>query len=206
MENNSGYRRILTLAPVYRFAQRAIGAENGTSVFVNEYARCQPTDRVVDIGCGTADVRDHLDVAEYVGIDPNPSYVAAATQRLDGADRALQASIGDDDLMDRLPASADVVLMVGVLHHLDDALASAALDLAADLVGADGRCVTIDPLLRPGQQWLSRALVTRDRGGNVRPSGEIRELFESRFSKIDIHERDDLLRLPYDHVIVEASA
>jgi ubiquinone/menaquinone biosynthesis C-methylase UbiE len=70
---------VLSLAPAYRLAQRAIGADRFRRVVVDEVICPTRDDRVLDIGCGTADILEHLGgIADYVGFDPNGGYVQAA--------------------------------------------------------------------------------------------------------------------------------
>ena len=204
MEDNTGFRHVLTFAPMYRLAQRVIGADRVMRVFASEIARCDASSVVVDIGCGTADIRPFLTASRYFGVEPNPSYADAARRRVHPPDHIVNRDVSDGALRRSLPEKADVVMMVGVLHHLNDDTALEALMLASSLICDSGRFVSIDPVLRPEQRRISRALVTRDRGRNVRSSEEMSQLFARQFPTVKLSNRSDLLRLPYDHVLMEA--
>jgi len=204
MEDNSGYRRVFTVGSVYRTAQWAIGANRMMRVFANQHVRCTASDIVVDIGCGTGEMRSHLNPARYIGIEPNASYVDKSAASIGPSDEIVSAGVEDDGLRSRLPDQVDLVLMVGVLHHLDDDVACKAMQLAADLVRPGGRFVSIDPVLVDGQRRISHNLVKRDRGRNVRNAEQLRSVIAPSFPHVNITLRGDLLRLPYDHAIVEA--
>lgn len=209
MERNDGIRSVLLRASVYRAAQRAIGAEKCSRRLASEVIRSTPETTIVDIGCGTADIADHLTFASYTGFDPNPPYVEQASARLAErfGDRAtvFAGRIGEDDLTARLPAHADLALMMGVLHHLDDALVGQALALAASLVGRTGRFVSFDPGRVPGQPRIARALIDRDRGQHVRTVEATEALLRDHFADVSIEVHHDFLAVPYTHLVVQAS-
>lgn len=209
MERNRGLRRVLLRAPVYQMAQRAIAGPRASSRVIEEIIRPDSTSVIVDIGCGTADIAERLQCARYVGFDPNPPYVSEAQHRLkraaDARAEVFIGRIGDADLRDRLPPRADIVIMMGVLHHLDDHLSVVALELAAALVGDSGRFVSLDPGFVDGQSRIARELARRDRGSHVRRPDEMRQLVTQVFGRTDVNIHHDLLRVPYTHISVDAS-
>jgi SAM-dependent methyltransferase len=209
MERNSGIRRLLVNGPVYRFAQRLIGSQETARRVREEVVRSTPQDVVVDIGCGTSDLADHIAFSTYTGFDPNPSYVTAAANRLEPrfGDRVdvFQGSIGEIDLMTKLPQSADIAMAIGVLHHLNDEDADELLRLAASLVATGGRFVSLDPAYSTGQHRLARFLASRDRGQHVRTVDSVEALVRRHFAHVSVVVHHDLLRVPYTHVAIDAS-
>jgi SAM-dependent methyltransferase len=207
-ERNDGYRRALTLAPVYRIAQRLVGARKSMAYLARDVIKARPGDCVVDIGCGTADLLEHLPAVNYVGFDPNGDYVTSVQARYrERSDTTVfEAAIGDDGLTDRLPERADVVLAIGVLHHLDDELAGEALALARRVLAPGGRFVAFDGGLVEGQPRMARALVVRDRGQHVRTLEETTRIVRRAFPSANVAVRHDLLHVPYTHFIVVAEA
>ncbi|MBI5087379.1 MAG: class I SAM-dependent methyltransferase [Actinobacteria bacterium] len=209
MERNDGLRRYLLRAPVYRAAQRAIGADKCSRRLAAEVIKSTPETHIVDIGCGTADIADYISFASYTGFDPNPPYVEQASTRL--AERAggratiFEGRVGDPSLLDRLPKHVDIALMMGVLHHLDDALADEALQLASSLIGTTGRFISFDPGLVPGQPRIARALITRDRGQHVRTVEASERLLRRHFGQVTVDVHHDFLSVPYTHLVVEAT-
>jgi SAM-dependent methyltransferase len=169
-------------------------------VFAERYVRAQPGQRVLDIGCGTGILLGYLPAVEYVGFDPSDDYITSAQARPVRGARFFVGDVNDID-----PASLgrfDVVVALGVLHHLDDTAAARLFDIAATVLD-DGRLVTIDPCYSPNQSRLSRAVVARDRGGAVRTVDAYRALAARRFADVQTHEHHDLLTIPYSHVVLE---
>ena len=200
-EDNTGLRALLSLAPVYRAAQRAIGADRFRATVADEIIAATGVDRVLDIGCGTADILDHLPDLDYVGFDPNPRYVDDAADRFGSRGTFLTGGSGG---VDQLPTDRTIALAIGVLHHMDDDLVRSTLDLAAASLEPGGRLVTIDPTLVDGQHRIARFLAGRDRGQHVRSPDQVRELVAASFEDFEVSVRHDLLRVPYSHVLVRA--
>jgi SAM-dependent methyltransferase len=208
MERNDGIRKFLLVAPVYRAAQRAIGGDRAVARVRDEVIRSTSTTEIVDIGCGTADMAEHITFRSYVGFDPNPPYIAQATERLAPLGervRLFVGSIGDADLDGRLPERADLAMAIGVLHHLDDDLAHQALVLAARLTGSTGRFTSFDPGFVDGQPRIARFLAGRDRGQHVRTADALCSLVSAHFSDVTVRVHHDILRVPYTHIAVDAS-
>ncbi len=197
-QRTTGWRSILSLAPVYRFAQWLIGAGRFREVLAAEIIRARPGDRVLDLGCGTADILEQLAGVDYIGFDPSERYIADASRRF-GARGVF---------VDELPVLSDdrsIVMAIGVLHHTNPSEAADLLQSASEALVPGGRFVSIDPTLTEGQHPVARLLVSRDRGQFVRSPDELRELVAASFSSVEVTVRHDLLRTPYSHAIVVAT-
>jgi SAM-dependent methyltransferase len=201
VERNSGLRALLTRPAIYEAFQRAVGARHYREVLAGQYLRVAPGARVLDIGCGPGDMVEWLPDAKYVGFDPSDAYISAAKERY--GERA-DFHVGDVREADpEMLGSFDVVIAIGVLHHIDDVAAAQLIALAAAVLRPGGRLVTVDPCFSPEQSALSRKVVSMDRGGNVRSADAYRSLAARSFDTVRLTERHDLLRIPYTHLIVE---
>jgi SAM-dependent methyltransferase len=181
--------------------QRMLGADAVRRRVVTQYLRPVAGERVLDLGCGPADILPLIGAVEYTGVDASPRYVADARQRFGGrgsfhcADvRALPSELG---------SGFDAVIAIGLLHHLQDEDAAAALAGAAHRLGPGGRLVTVDPARVEGQPLAARWLLGPDRGARIRSPDGYRELVSRRFGSTVAHVHHDLARVPYTHVIVE---
>jgi SAM-dependent methyltransferase len=171
--------------------------------YIEEYVQPRPGERVFDIGCGPGDVLDHLPAVDYTGIDISPAYIRAAQGRFGcrGVFRCEDAA----QAMLRQPASFDLVLANGVLHHLPDADARRLLLLARQALKPGGRLVTHDPCFVARQSRLARLLLRLDRGRFVRTQPGYAALARSIFRAVQSHIRHDLLAVPYTHHIMVCS-
>jgi hypothetical protein len=99
----------------------------------------------------------------------------------------------------------DVVLAIGVLHHLGDEEVDSMLNSTKSALNEGGRVVTIDPCFVEQQSTFARFLINRDRGRNVRTEQGYRLHFQSHFESVKSTVRHDLLNIPYTHCIFECS-
>jgi SAM-dependent methyltransferase len=200
----TGLRGALAFAPVYDFFQDVVGSRRGRQEFVQTHVRVEPGNTVLDIGCGTADILAYLPGVAYFGFDPNPKYIETAKDRF-GERATLACANVTEQSLEGLPRF-DLVLALGVLHHLNDAEAGSLFHLAKSVLKPGGRLVTLDGCFVAGQSRIARFLIARDRGQNVRDEPGYRALAENVFGRVECHIRHDLMRIPYTHLIMECGA
>jgi SAM-dependent methyltransferase len=193
---------MLAIPRVYQWFQRLI-AKNDRGYYVRNYIRPRPGDRILDIGCGPGDILAFLPNTEYTGIDLSAQYIGAARKRF----RARGTFICEDvaNVVIQSPGTFDVVLANGFFHHLDDALATRLLKLAALALTPTGRLVAIEPCFVPEQSYLARWMLRRDRGDFVRDLNAYLALAKSVFPEVVHVVRHDLMRIPYTHLILTCS-
>jgi SAM-dependent methyltransferase len=163
----TGIRAVLSHPRVYNTLQYLMGAGKGRVRNVRNHVRPFPGMRILDLGCGTAEVLRALpEGITYVGYDMSPEYIAAARKRF-GARGTFHCRLLEQAEVVRLEPF-DLVLGTGVLHHLDDATARKFMALAAAALKPGGRIYTVDPCFAPGQNPIARFLISRDRGQHVR--------------------------------------
>ncbi len=79
----------------------------------------------------------------------------------------------------------DGVLLLGLLHHLDDRDADALLALVARALAPNGRVVTLDTCSDPRHTPLARWISQHDRGRHVRTGEAFVALAERRFGRVE---------------------
>jgi SAM-dependent methyltransferase len=201
MRPRGGFYFLLTLPSVYRLF-RTIVLGDGFRVYLSEYVRPVPGEKVLDIGCGPGEILEHLPAVDYVGFDINPKYVEAAQKRFGGRGRFFCGDVGLTTI-DQEAATFDLVLATGVLHHLNDDYAASLFNLARRALKPSARLVTLDGCFVAGQPKLARFVVSRDRGEYVREFAEYTKLAAQVFPQVRSFVRHDLLRIPYTHVILQ---
>jgi 2-polyprenyl-3-methyl-5-hydroxy-6-metoxy-1,4-benzoquinol methylase len=163
----SGLRAALSNPLIYDLFQRCMGAHHGRLEFVKNFVRPFGGMRVLDIGCGTAEILNYLPTdVEYYGYDISNEYISTAKNRF-GKRGVFNCGLFNSEALEQLPL-CDVVLMSGVLHHMDDAVVQSLLPLISDIMTSAGKLITKDPCFSEGQSSIARFLIANDRGENVR--------------------------------------
>jgi SAM-dependent methyltransferase len=203
-EITHGLRSVLSHSKIYDFFQRIMGAKRGRAIFASKYVVARDGDIVLDIGCGTAEIRMFLPDVEYFGFDPNAHYIEAAKRKLRDAQKTgtlLHATL-DEAALINLP-KFDIVLASGVLHHLSDDEVTQLAKLAKTALKENGRLITRDPCFVEGQSLIARYLISHDRGQHVRNIIEYQTLMSSVFSSVTCDVCHSSARLPYTHLMME---
>lgn len=163
----TGIRSILSHPVVYGTFQNIMGAKSGRERVVREFIRPFPGIRILDLGCGPAEVLGSLpDDVAYVGYDMSPEYIAFARRKFAnrGAFHCRLLEKAEVAMLEPF----DLVMGIGVLHHLDDSTARQFMAIARAALKKGGRIYTIDPCYAPGQNPIARFIISRDRGQHVR--------------------------------------
>lgn len=190
---------ILGHPAVYVFSQRLVGAHLARDLALDALA---PTagQRVLDIGCGPAYYFDRLPACDYFGFDTDAVYIADATKRF-GARGRFFAEPYTEERRQTLPP-IDRIMLMGLLHHLDDAACEGLLDLVARSLAPNGRVVTLDTVLFAGQSALARLLAKNDRGDFIRYPEGFLALARRRFAQVEHRIVGDTRRMPSSHFLM----
>lgn len=199
-----GLRALLDRPVIYQWVQRLFGAERARRRFLDQYVELEPGLRVLDLGCGPADLLRHLGDVRYVGIDLNPAYIEQAKGDFGQRGEFHCQRLGSDDSLPGGPY--DRVLAVGLLHHLDDDSADRLLKQAASVLAPEGTLVTLDCCYAANQSGLSRWLVSRDRGEYVRRAEAYPVLAAPYFQDAYVDVLHNLLTIPYTHAAMVCRA
>lgn len=195
-----GIRGILSHPTLYCAFQNLMGARNIRRRFVEDFVRPFAGATILDIGCGPADILCELSEVDYWGIDPSKAYIQRAKRQYPHRGHFSCQTLTKTSL-EKMPRF-DIVMGLGVLHHLDDTYAAQLLALIRQALTTGGRFVSFDPCLVPGQNPIARFLIQHDRGLNVRREPQYRELVAPFFLRTRGEVRHQAL-LPYTHFMME---
>lgn len=195
---------LLSLPASYQIFQRLVGADFARKTYLAEYAKPVPGNKILDIGCGPADILNYLPSVNYTGLDLSPEYIRAATQRFGSKGRFCCGDVGLATIEGE-HGTFDLAMAIGVLHHLNDAQAGKLFALACRALRPGGRLVTYDGCYVPNQARLARWLLAHDRGKFVRTPEAYLRLASAHFTQVRHDLRHDLIRMPYTHIIMSCS-
>lgn len=196
-------RDILAKARVYSLFATIVGAKRGRQMHVERFIRPQVGDRVLDIGCGPADILEALPAVEYQGFDLSANYIEAARKKFGHRGRFNVEAV-NANLVKKYIAF-DLVLATGVLHHLTDAEAIDLFQIAKTALKPGGRLVTLDGCFVPRQSPIALYLLKMDRGKHIREHSAYIALARQVFSEVTPTVVNNLLRVPYTHLVLECS-
>jgi hypothetical protein len=95
----------------------------------------------------------------------------------------------------------DVVMLNGLLHHVDDKTATDLLNTARAALRPGGTGFTLDGCFRQNQSPFVRWLLQNDRGRYVRTQEGYKKVCAAAFGRVDIEVREDLSWVPYTFAI-----
>ena len=150
-------RFFLRHASLYTGFQTLIGGRRARRLFIEHLVRPIPGQRILDIGCGPGDILDFLPHVDHYGFDVDPVSITAAERTY--GDRGTFICGGVDGFTVPEPGTFDLVLTIGVLHHLSDNEARRLFRLSAQAIKPAGRLVTLDGCFVSDQNALARLLL-----------------------------------------------
>jgi ubiquinone/menaquinone biosynthesis C-methylase UbiE len=202
-ETENPFWQLLRFPKLYDFVQTLAGADKVRRQFIAQHVVPATDSRILDLGCGTGDLLDHLPDCEYVGIDLNESYINTARSRHSGN---INFITGDCTRFDQIISGEfDAIIALGVLHHLDDESVKNLSHSAARSLSSSGKFFSIDPCFTPDQGSLRKWFVSKDRGRAVRTAHEYIGLLSDDFETIESTITHDWGNIPWSHCVLTSS-
>ncbi len=195
-------RALLATPAVFKIFKRVVTRGRGADELVRRHIRPWPGARILDIACGLGGILEQLPPVKYEGFDIDPTYIASARRKY--GDRGV-FHCADVTRADVEASAYDIVMAIGVLHHLDDEQARVLIALARRALVTGGRFISFDGCYVPGQSRIARLLLASDRGRHVRDEEGYARLVREQFSELTVAMRHDWLRVPYTHLIMEGT-
>ena len=202
MQCDSGLAGWLKVPFLYNAFQAAVGATSLRRRLLEKHVRAKPGDKVIDIGCGSAPTLQWLPEVEYIGLDINPDYVAFARRKYGSRGTFI---VGNPESVrgDSRCKAADIVMAIGVLHHLDDEEAEQCIRFAYDALKTEGRFICHEACWTPNQGTISKYIMSTDRGRNIRTEQQYRQLAAKAFKRVETWIDTKPMRIPYVTIVLE---
>ena len=195
-----GLSTLTEKARFYRWLQAGVGSVRLWKWFIKTEILPHQPKRILDLGCGTGDILAYLpNNIEYIGIDPNQSYIDSAQSRYPSRGQ-WQCGPVTMDTVGPL-GDFDMVLLLGVLHHCSDDAAIDLLRTAKSALKTGGVTLHLDGCLHAEASWFETMLYRLERGLYVRNQEGYAELMTQDFEENSQQVVDGLLRLPYRYCV-----
>ena len=194
------FRSVLALPQAYQLFWTLIGGPGRSRILVEDYIRPKAGQTVLEIGCGPGTIVPYLPEMEYIGFDLSEDYIERARRRFPKAKFVCQR-VSEYTLPQK--AYFDIVLALGIVHHLDDAEAVQLFQIAHEALKPGGKLVTLDGVWTDKQSAATKYLLAHDRGQFVRGEEAYLQLASKAFCNVRSSIRYDMLRIPYTHIVLE---
>ena len=196
--------KFLEISSVYAKLMGFLAGANTYKTLVDKYIQPTPGCSVLDVGCGPAAILDLLHDVKYFGLDHNPNYIATATKKYGSKGTFICAGV--DQLNDYGLKTFDRIIILGVMHHLDDAQLTQLMMSLTDRLNHGGVLITFDVAFEDKQNLIAKLLAKNDRGKFVRTKEQYLKFIELAFKVEQADLRRDLLRVPYTHLLTRSTA
>jgi SAM-dependent methyltransferase len=193
-------KAILNHPTLYQAYQNAGGFFGARVRAIADYLTLRPGMRVIDVGCGPGYILRHLPPGiDYIGFDIDQASIEHARRSFGHLGR-FYCRYFDAAAANEF-ASADVVMMNGVLHHIADQELGETLAHIRNVLKDDGVLFTLDGCYREGQSRIAKWLLDNDRGEFVRDRDGYDRALSGVFGKVKFAIHDDYSRVPYTFIV-----
>ncbi len=196
-------RRFLEFPKIYSWFENIISRKDGRLSFTKTYIGDVSGKRVLDLGCGTADILGTFNSeACYVGIDNNRKYINSNKARFKARETCRFYYTDLNTYAKRTKQLFDIVLMIGVLHHISDDEVESAMESIKKLLAPGGIFISADCCYVKGMNPIARFLCMMDRGEYVRYVSDYIKMQKEFFDNVWYEVRTDTLGfLPYSLIV-----
>lgn len=192
---------ILNSPTIYTLFAKLSGSDQGLTRFVKDYIKPDKKNKLLDIGCGPANIINYLPDIDYTGFDISESYIKSAREKYGNKGKFFCTAISPDIINEE--KVYDIAIASGVIHHLTDDKTKDLFGLAYKVLKHGGKLITLDGCYVEKQSAIKKFILSQDRGKYVRTEKAYKELANTYFQSVNVFIIEDLLNLPYTHIIME---
>jgi 2-polyprenyl-3-methyl-5-hydroxy-6-metoxy-1,4-benzoquinol methylase len=203
-QSNSGLYRLLNFPFIYNSWQLFVGGERARATIAKKYISAKAGQRVLDIGCGTGTLFELMGKEiDYVGYDISQEYIDFAKNKYKDTPNArfYFKRVNEIEMSEK---DFDVVIAIGILHHLNDDEALKLIELAFLHLKEGGRFVLAEPAWIPKQNLFAKFMLKMDRGKAIRDVEGYKKLLQPYFKSSESTIDGKLFNVPYTMCMIEA--
>ncbi|MBI2610933.1 class I SAM-dependent methyltransferase [Candidatus Kaiserbacteria bacterium] len=202
-EGNVGIRSVLKFPSVYDLYQWLVGSRAARDRLFRTYVSFPEGCKLLDIGCGSGELLEYLPShVRYTGVDVNPLYIELARKKYGNQGRFELIDVNDIESLDLPKNNFDVVVLYGVLHHLNDGEVRGVLSFARMMLKLGGTVFTVDGVYLKDQSRIKKFILSRDRGAFVRFNYQYQKLAREVFPDVETFVERNALRIPTDYFVM----
>lgn len=196
-------KKFLEYSIGYRTQFFVLGGKGLFDAVTDKIVSPRENTKLLDIGCGPGHLVPWVRDMHYTGIDISQNYIASAKSRFGAHGQFI---CGDVNSVEIPSAPYDTIVAVGLLHHLSDDEVSRLAKRVRQLLKPGGKLITADGCYTSKQSRIAKFLLSQDRGDYVRREENYTQLVSPHFNSVKATLRDDLIHIPYTHLIMECFA
>ena len=181
-QKNKEIYSLLSNTFFYSLVQRVMSGTSFRKKIVKKYITKHNV-KVLDIGCGPAEILDTLPKIKYYGFDINPIYINSAKRKYKNKGKFFCKKFTNKNTK-YLP-KFDHVLLLGVLHHLSDQEINKLMPNIKKVLKRKGNIITLDNIFINKQNFIAKFLIQMDKGENVRSKKGYLNILKNHFKKIN---------------------
>lgn len=194
---STGIRSVLAHPAIYNLFHNITGGNKFRKTYFTKYFSLSPGSKVLDIGCGSGVMLDFIrEDLDYHGIDFEPAYIDFCKEKF-GDRGQFFLEKADENWRDEWEGNFDAINAHGLLHHLSDEEGEKLIRMSNYYLKPGGYLVTFDTSYHDNQSAISKWLVSKDRGQNVKHNTEYHKLGEKHFNTVEGTLFTNYSRLPY---------
>ena len=180
-QKTKGIHALLSNTFFYSLVQRIMSATSFRKKIIKKFIKKKNV-KILEIGCGPAEILSSLSKVKYYGFDINPIYIKHAKKKYQKRGKFFCKKFTTKDIK-KLP-KFDYVLLLGILHHLNDKEANKLMLLVKKVLKKKGNIISLDNIFIDNQNFIAKFLIHMDRGNNVRSKVEYLNILKNHFKKI----------------------
>ncbi len=167
---------------VYKIIQKVMSGTSFRANFIKKNIKKKNL-KILDIGCGPAEILAHIPECEYYGYDIDRRSINYAKKKFSQKNCHFYNKRFNETDIKKLP-KFDCVIFFGILHHLNNCEINKLLNLCKKKMKKNSKLFTEDPVIIENQNIIARSLILKDRGKNVRRKKEYLKILKKHFKNV----------------------